>query len=187
MALLRKILFCNIFIIALFASCDEFGVVGGGFQGTNIGGSSKDTTMVQPNVNPLEKGDTVSRTLLLYLIAENSISDFLEDDFEEIRNATYDLPNDVRLFVYFDNSDTTCLPRLVQYQPYNKSLIEDVVYTFEEDVCSSDTAVLGKVLDVVFEIVVKVFDRYIFITGVRPHFIFKGERFIVVDCIYHAS
>ena len=151
MALLRKILFCNIFIIALFASCDEFGAIGGEHPGVNVGDSSQDTTTVQPNITPIAKGDTVSRTLLLYLIAENSISDYLEDDFEEIKSATYDMPGDVRLFVYFDNSDTTRLPRLVQYQPYNKSLIEDVVYTFEEDVCSSDTAVLGKVLDVVFD------------------------------------
>ena len=151
MALLRKILFCNIFIIALFASCDEFGAIGGEHPGVNVGDSSQDTTTVQPNITPIAKGDTVSRTLLLYLIAENSISDYLEDDFEEIKSAAYDMPGDVRLFVYFDNSDTTRLPRLVQYQPYNKSLIEDVVCTFEEDVCSSDTAVLGKVLDVVFD------------------------------------
>ena len=151
MALLRKILFCYFFIITLFTGCDELGGLEGFTPDTNTGSSSQETDLGLPNIKPLVKGDTVSRTLLLYLMAENSISDFLEDDFEEIRNAAYDLPDDVRLFVYFDNSDTTRLPSLIQYHPYNKRLIENVVYTFEEDVCSSDTVVLGKVLDVVFD------------------------------------
>lgn len=147
MAFLRKILFYFLFVIILFTSCDEFGVIGGG----NSGDNPKDDPVSMPNIKPLVKGDTVSRTLLLYLIAENSISDYLEDDFDEVKRAAYDLPDDVRLFVYFDNSDTTHLPSLIQYHPYNKRLIENVVYTFEEDVCSSDTAVLGKVLDVILD------------------------------------
>ena len=136
---MRKLFFFLLFVTVLFTSCDEFyGLFGGGFNG-------------ESEKQPVLKGDTVSRTLLVYIMAENSISKDLSDDFGEIKNAAYDLPEDVRLFVYFDNSDTTRLPMLYQYYPYKNSLVENVVYSFDEDVCSSDTAVLGKVLDVIFD------------------------------------
>lgn len=145
MASLYKIFFPLLFVAALFSGCDEFGGKGSGNE------DSGDDSSVLPNIKPFAKGETVSRTLLVYLMAENSISKDLKDDFDEIKNAAYDLPDDVRLFVYFDNSDATRLPALYQYHPYNNRLVENVVYEFEEDVCSSDTAVLGKVLDMVFE------------------------------------
>ena len=146
--MLRKILFCFLFLVTLFASCDEFG--NGHENGANSGGTPNVGSPGLPAIKPFVKGDTVSRTLLLYLMAENSISDYLEDDYDEIKCAAYSLPDDARMFVFFDNSDTTRLPSLVQYHPYNGRLVENVVYEFKQDVCSSDTAVLGKVLDVVF-------------------------------------
>ena len=145
MASLYKIFFPLLFVAALFSGCDEFGGKGSGNE------DSGEDSSVLPNIKPFAKGETVSRTLLVYLMAENSISKDLKDDFDEIKNAAYDLPDDVRLFVYFDNSDATRLPALYQYHPYKNRLVENVVYEFEEDVCSSDTAVLGKVLDMVFE------------------------------------
>ena len=145
MASLYKIFFPLLFVAALFSGCDEFGGKGSGNE------DSGEDSSVLPNIKPFAKGETVSRTLLVYLMAENSISKDLKDDFDEIKNAAYDLPDDVRLFVYFDNSDATRLPALYQYHPYNNHLVENVVYEFDEDVCSSDTAVLGKVLDMVFE------------------------------------
>ena len=145
MASLYRIFFPLLFVAALFSGCDEFGGKGSGNE------DSGEDSSVLPNIKPFAKGETVSRTLLVYLMAENSISKDLKDDFDEIKNAAYDLPDDARLFVYFDNSDATRLPALYQYHPYNNHLVENVVYEFDEDVCSSDTAVLGKVLDMVFE------------------------------------
>lgn len=129
-----KILFPMI-LATLFVSCD-------GLWG-NSGGEPTDS-------KPLMKGETASRTLLVYVMAENSISGYLQTDFNEIKTAAYGLPDDARLFVYFDNSDTTRLPSLYRFYPYKNELIEDVIYTFEDDVCSSDTAVLGAVLDMIF-------------------------------------
>lgn len=147
MASLRKIVFFILFATAFLVGCDEFG----GESGGGSGGDTKGDTLVLPNIKPFIKGDTVSRTLLVYIMAENDISDYLQADFNEIKNGAYCLSDDVRLFVYFDNSDTEHLPALYQYHPYNGDLVENIVYTFVEDVCSSDTAVLGKVLDLVFK------------------------------------
>lgn len=138
MVMLRKILLCLPIIAALFAGCEHFDA------------DLESDRDVLPQIKPFIKGDTVSRTMLIYIMAENSISSFLSTDFSEIKVGAYALPDDARLFVYFDNSDTTSLPALYQYHPYNGRLIENVVYSFNEDVCSSDTATLGKVLDIIF-------------------------------------
>ena len=139
--------FCKLFFLLfvfafLFAGCDEWG--------KGLGEDFTEESVVLPDIKPFQKGDTVSRTLLVYLVAENSISNDLTADFNEIKAAAYNLPDDVRLFVYFDNSDATLLPALYQYHPYDDGLFENVVYTFEEDVCSSDIAVMGQVLDRIF-------------------------------------
>ena len=134
MASVRNILFFILLQMLLFSSCSHWG-----------GGESD-----PPGVGAFVKGDTVSRTLLVYIMAENSISDDLQSDFDEIKRAASEIPDDMRLFVYFDNSDATRLPFLSQYNWCNGELVEDVVYAFDSDVCSSDTAVLGKVLDAIF-------------------------------------
>ncbi len=131
---MRKLLFYFTFSFVLFACCNE----------PVPGGPDK------PGTVPFIKGEKVSRTLLVYLMAENSLTGDLQADFDEIKVAASSLSDDVRLFVYFDNSDATRLPTLYQYHPYKGELIENVVYAFENDVCSSDTTVLGKVLDVIF-------------------------------------
>ena len=137
MASLRKLSLFFFLTTLLFAGCDE--------SGGGNGGSA-----VLPDIKPFAKGDTVSRTLLVYLMAENDLSDFLKSDFDEIKSAACGLTDDVRLFVYFDNSDPGRLPSLLQYHPYEGHLVENVAFAFDSDVCSSDTAALGKVLDAMF-------------------------------------
>ena len=152
MALLRKIFFPLVIVTILFTSCDGLGGIFGGVSddaGSDDAGSVDDSSVL-PNIKPFQKGEAVSRTLLVYLMAENSISDFLKNDFDEIKNAAYDLPADARLFVFFDNSDVKRLPALYQFHSYNNRLVENVVYEFENDVCSSDTTVLGQVMDIIF-------------------------------------
>lgn len=131
---MHKLLLSLVLVVALFSCCEKTGP----------------DLPYKPGTNPLVKGDTVSRTLLVYLMAENTLTDFLRDDYDEIKLAALGLADDVRLFVYFDNSDATRLPALYQYHPSKGELLENEIYTFEKDVCSSDTAILGKVLDVIF-------------------------------------
>lgn len=153
MALLRKIFFPLVIVTILFTSCDGLGGIFGGVSddADSDNAGSVDDSSVLPNIKPFQKGEAVSRTLLVYLMAENSISDFLKNDFDEIKNAAYDLPADARLFVFFDNSDVERLPALYQFHSYNNRLVENVVYEFENDVCSSDTTVLGQVMDIIFK------------------------------------
>ncbi|MBO7332704.1 MAG: hypothetical protein J6U64_03455, partial [Alphaproteobacteria bacterium] len=73
-----KIFFPLLFVAALFSGCDEFGGKGSGNE------DSGEDSSVLPNIKPFAKGETVSRTLLVYLMAENSISKALKDDFDEI-------------------------------------------------------------------------------------------------------
>ena len=142
MARFSKLIFLLFVFAFLFAGCDEWG--------KGLGEDFTEESVALPDIKPFQKGETVSRTLLVYLVAENSISGDLTSDFNEIKSAAYNLPDDVRLFVYFDNSDATLLPSLYQYHTYKGELFENVVYTFEEDVCSSDITVLGQVLDFIF-------------------------------------
>ena len=135
MKLSGKILLLSLFVIALFAGCDEFGA-----ESPSL-----------PEIKPFAKGEKVSRTLLVYIMAENSISGDLKTDFNEIKRAAYNIPDDARLFVYFDDSDAASLPALYQFHPYKGELVESVVYAFESDVCSSDIEVMGRVLDIMFE------------------------------------
>ena len=153
MAFLRKIFFTLVLVTILFASCDGLGgfFEGGSDDADSDDAGSVDDSSVLPNIKPFQKGEAVSRTLLVYLMAENDISYYLKNDFDEIKNAAYYLPDDARLFVFFDNSDANCLPALYQFHSYNNRLVENVAYEFDKDVCSSDTTVLGQVMDIIFK------------------------------------
>lgn len=127
-----------IFLLSLFfAGCEEYS---GEF----------------PAVPAITKGDTVKRTLLIYMMAENSLSrpplnDYAKKDMLEIKRGAMELDDNSRLFLFIDNNDTTALPAIYQYHKYNERLYENKVFSFEKDVCSSDTTILGKVLDVLLK------------------------------------
>lgn len=103
-----------------------------------------------PDVPAFTVGDTVSRTLLIYMMAENDLSakyqNFSQYDMGEIKRAAMLMPDDGRLFVFLDNSDSLLLPSVFQYHHHEGRLVENVVYRFGNDVCSSDTAALGIVM-----------------------------------------
>lgn len=115
----------------LLASCSSEPVVSG----------------VTPDV--VEKGDTARRTLLIYIMAENSLNNFAALDVEEIVEAASGVPRDCRLFVYVDDNKH---PLLTQYfRMTNGEAGNSNTVLFTTDVCSSDTAVLGSVLDYILK------------------------------------
>ncbi len=119
-----------LFLFFSFVSC-----------GTDSGGST------MPDV--IEKGDSAQRTLLVYMVAENSLNRFAEEDVEELLEGVAGIPRDCRLFVYVDD---TSLPRLLHlYRCVNKEPGCLSLPVFDGDVCSSDTVVLGRVLDYILE------------------------------------
>ena len=104
-----------------------------------------------PEVKPdvVGKGCTARKTLLVYMMAENSLNDYASLDVDEILQAVPSIPRDCRLFVYVDDSD---FPQLTQY--YRMTSGETGISRFQPfktDVCSSDTAALGTVLDYILK------------------------------------
>ena len=104
-----------------------------------------------PEVKPdvVEKGCTARKTLLVYMMAENSLNYYASLDVDEILQAVPSIPRDCRLFVYVDDSS---FPQLTQY--YRMTSGETGCSRFQPfntDVCSSDTAALGTVLDFILK------------------------------------
>lgn len=120
-----------LFLLVMLVSCDEL----------------PDCTPVCPDV--VEKGDTARTTLLVYMMAENTLNSFAGYDVAEILEAVPAVPSDCRLFVYVDDNKS---PRLTQYfRLTNGEAGEVALPVFAEDVCSSDTAALGAVLDCILK------------------------------------
>ena len=105
---------------------------------------------VRLNVVPdvVEKGDTARRTLLVYMMAENSLDKHAGYDLEEIAAVAGSVPRDCRLFVYVDGAS---FPTMYQYFALTDGNAgSSVFHLFDHDVCSSDTTTLGVVLDYTF-------------------------------------
>ena len=119
--------FLSLLILAVLVACDRDPVI----------------LKVVPDV--VAKGDTARKTLLVYMMAENSLYDYAELDVNEIIQAVPSVPNDSRLFVYVDDRD---MPMLTQYFRLTNGEVGNSNFVlFNKDVCSSDTVALGKVLD----------------------------------------
>lgn len=91
------------------------------------------------------KGVMAKRTLLVYMMAENSLSTYASSDLLEISKAAVSVPSDCRLFVYVDDVSH---PYLTQF--FSNSEGEGTSMTFlpfENDVCSSDITVFSELLD----------------------------------------
>ena len=97
----------------------------------------------------IAKGDTARRTLLVYMMAENSLTDYALTDVAEIKKAVPQISSDCRLFVYVDGCES---PKLTQYYRLTDGKVGYTDMTlFANDVCSSDTAALGAVLDFILD------------------------------------
>ena len=102
---------------------------------------------VMPDV--VEKGETARRTLVVYMMAENSLNNYASLDVDEIMEAVPSIPRDCRLFVYVDDNK---FPMITQYfRMTNGEVGNSNFLPFTTDVCSSDTAALGAVLDFILK------------------------------------
>lgn len=91
----------------------------------------------------LQRGDTAVSTLVVYMMAENSLAPYADVDIAEIRRGTVSLPSDCRLFVFVDDRDN---PRLLKFVNNSGVCEEKVLYPFADDFCSSDATAFGAVL-----------------------------------------
>lgn len=114
-----------------------------------LGSCNREPVALKVKPDVVEKGDTARRTLLVYMMAENSLNDFATSDVSEILEAVPKVPNDCRLFVYVDDKG---FPMLTQYFNLTNGEVGNSNYLpFDKDVCSSDTAVLGTLLDYILD------------------------------------
>lgn len=96
-----------------------------------------------------EKGETAQRTLLVYMMAENSLYKHAGYDIDEINKVAANVPSDCRLFVYVDDRS---FPTMYQcFRCTDGTAGSSVFHPFDRDVCSSDTAALGKLLDYIIK------------------------------------
>lgn len=103
--------------------------------------------VVKPDV--VERGDTARRTVLVYMVAENSLKDYARYDIAEINIAAAEAPRDCRLFVYVDDGS---FPVLNQYfRCTDGTSGNSQFHLFDKDVCSSDTAAFAAVVDYILK------------------------------------
>ena len=89
-----------------------------------------------------------TRTVLIYMSAENTLSYDSENDLEEIRKGSQELTNDDYLLVYYDRANKDELPwlaRIVKGQLKDSVSIADMQIS-EKDEYASNPAVFEKVL-----------------------------------------
>lgn len=79
-------------------------------------------------------------TIIFYMAAENSLSQFVARDSAEIANAAAMLPDDVRLVLFMDDHKSSRLSVRSKGQPLTQ------VKTYEENVCATDSASMLNVL-----------------------------------------
>ncbi|MDR0961193.1 MAG: peptidase C11 [Mediterranea sp.] len=73
-----------------------------------------------------------SRTVLVYMAADNSLSNFASDDLNEIKSGFGKLTNsDIHLLVYMDINSSNTAPRLIEIKQQNGQVVESVVRTYE--------------------------------------------------------
>lgn len=94
----------------------------------------------------IEKEDTIHRTVLVYIVAENSLcyGDFHKLDMAELDAAVGDIPKNGRLLVYVDDDNYPYLYQLQadkQGNPVHKMLVQ-----YEEDRVSTSNEQLAEVM-----------------------------------------
>ncbi len=96
-------------------------------------------------VDVLERGDTASRTVLVYMMAENNLSYFAGLDLDEMNRSVLDIPDSCYFLAFVDALSN---PYVCRFYRNGKGVAQcDTVYSFDEDFNSADTLHFNRVLD----------------------------------------
>ena len=106
------------------------------------------TTLVGCHDDPVEPtpaapgrpGAKLSRTLIVYMAAENSLSDYARRDSLEIAQGLGNIGVDHRVVVYIDDTKSSRLCVGMREQPLQ------LAKTYKENICSTDSADMERVL-----------------------------------------
>ncbi len=107
--------------------------------------SCRDTLGVSGN-SEWVPGDTARTLTFVYMMAENSLASYATSDLVEMYLSAKDVPDDCYMIAFVDD---TQMPRICRFYSNNGSSVCDTVYCFETDFCSSDTAHMRTVFDMV--------------------------------------
>lgn len=109
----------------------------------------KDSETDDTKVPMLERGDSAARTVLVYMMAENNLTDNAASDLYEMRHGVYAMPDSCYLLAFVDNKKTPYICRFYRTKAGVSAC--DTVYKFKEDFYSTDTANFKKVVDKVLQ------------------------------------
>lgn len=84
------------------------------------------------------------RVVVVYMIAENSLSSYAQNDLSEIRRATSSIPDSCTLVVFIDDTHTEPGPRILTFDNRDG---ERVLFEYKEDPISTDSATMQQALD----------------------------------------
>jgi len=116
-------------------------------------GDSYPVTIIQSAVNkngeiPEPEPNIANRTVLAYIIAENSLYRFAKDDIDEMMQGITNMPDNNNMLVYVDDLKN---PRILRLYKNGTTACCDTVYQYNENKVSTDPAVFEKVLDYVID------------------------------------
>lgn len=86
-------------------------------------------------ISLIEKSDTLRNLTFVYIMAENSLSNYAASDILEMKKAADEIPSDCKLLLFVDD---VSLPRICQVYSDGVEGQCDVLHTFEDDFSSSD-------------------------------------------------
>lgn len=99
-----------------------------------------------------ENGSIAQKTLIVYMMAENSLSgpvrDYAQFDIDELLEAAKSVPSDCRLFAYVDDE---LFPRMYQFYSTRSGGKCEIIKEYENDVCSSSVEELSSVLSYILD------------------------------------
>lgn len=106
--------------------------------------SCRDSIDFPDNPIPGAEHDTLECLTIVYIAAENSLSDYALKDLNEMQSAVADIPDDCGLVAFVDD---VCMPRIVRFRASAGMVVCDTLHVFSEDFCSSDTLGMRSVFD----------------------------------------
>ncbi|MBR1789872.1 MAG: helix-turn-helix domain-containing protein [Bacteroidaceae bacterium] len=91
-------------------------------------------------------GTRWKQVTVVYMMAENSLSDYAQRDLEEIRRAMGNIPDSCRMVVYFDNSRNDEQPYLLTLDNQEG---EKILFQYKNDPISTDSTTVQDILNLI--------------------------------------
>ncbi len=93
---------------------------------------------------PIEEGSVARRSCLVYIVADNDLKSYAQDDLDEMLAGAVGVPADCYMLAYVDDYDS---PRIQRFFNKNGVGASETLYTFDREMASCDTADMRKVLE----------------------------------------